>query len=57
VVLSYNLQNYARQPDGTERPTMRWNSSTVFQRIKGKWRTIHSHWSYTKPDIRRPGAP
>jgi len=54
AVLTYNLQNYARQPDGTERPTSRWNSTAVFRRIDGKWRTIHSHWSFTKPDIRRP---
>jgi uncharacterized protein (TIGR02246 family) len=56
VVLTYNLQNYARQVDGTERPTTRWNSSAVFRRIDGKWRTIHSHWSYTKPDVRTPGS-
>ena len=56
AVLTYNLQNYARQPDGTERPTTRWNSTAVFRRIEGQWRTIHSHWSFTKPDVRRPGA-
>jgi ketosteroid isomerase-like protein len=56
AVLTYNLQNYARQADGSERPANRWNSSTVFRRIDGKWRTIHSHWSFTKPDIRSPGS-
>jgi uncharacterized protein (TIGR02246 family) len=56
AVLTYNLQNYARQADGTERPTTRWNSSAVFRRIDGKWRTIHSHWSYTKPDVRSLGS-
>jgi uncharacterized protein (TIGR02246 family) len=53
AVLTYNLQNYARQPDGTERATSRWNSSVVLRRIDGRWRTIHSHWSFTKPDIRQ----
>jgi len=56
AVLTYNLQNYARQPDGSERPANRWNSSAIFRRIDGKWRTIHSHWSFTKPDIRSPGS-
>jgi ketosteroid isomerase-like protein len=54
AVLTYNLQNYARQPDGTERPATRWNSTAVFRRIDGRWRTIHSHWSFTKPDLRNP---
>jgi len=57
AVLTYNVQNYARQPDGTERPATRWNSTAVFRRIGGKWRTIHSHWSFTKPDVRMPGSP
>ena len=56
AVLTYNLQNYQRQADGTERPTNRWNSSAIFRRIDGRWRTIHSHWSFTKPDVRSPGS-
>jgi uncharacterized protein (TIGR02246 family) len=56
AVLTYNLQNYARQADGTERPATRWNVSEVFRRVDGRWRTIHSHFSFTKPDVRRPGS-
>jgi uncharacterized protein (TIGR02246 family) len=56
AVLTYNIQNYARQADGTERPTTRWNVTEVFRRIDGRWRTIHSHFSYTKPDVRTPGS-
>jgi uncharacterized protein (TIGR02246 family) len=52
TVLTYNIQNYARQADGTERPTTRWNVTEVFRRIDGRWRTIHSHFSYTKPGVR-----
>jgi ketosteroid isomerase-like protein len=55
AVLTYNLRNYMKQADGTERQINEWNSTSVFRRIDGKWRTIHSHWSFTKPDIRRPG--
>ena len=50
AVLTYNVVNYQRQPDGTERPTTRWNSTAIFKRAGGRWRTIHSHFSYTKPE-------
>jgi ketosteroid isomerase-like protein len=52
AVLSYNIVNYRRLPDGTESATTRWNSTAVFRRIDGKWRTIHSHFSYTKPVLK-----
>lgn len=51
-VLTYQIVNYRKQPDGTEKPTTRWNSTAVFQRIDGRWRTIHSHFSYTKPELK-----
>jgi ketosteroid isomerase-like protein len=56
AVLTYQIQNYARQADGTERPTNHWNVTEVFRRVGGKWRTIHSHFSYTKPTLRAPGT-
>ena len=52
AVLTFNIQNYGRASDGTERPTTRWNVTEVFRRTDGKWRTIHSHFSFTKPDVR-----
>lgn len=52
AVLTYNLQNYAKLPDGSERIFNRWNSTAVFRRSGGKWRTIHSHWSFTKPELK-----
>ncbi len=51
AVLSYNIQNYAKQPDGSEKPGTRWNVTEVFRRIAGKWRTIHSHFSFTTPKL------
>ena len=53
AVLTYNVVNYERLKDGSERPTTRWNSTAVFRRIDGAWRTIHSHFSYTKPELKR----
>jgi ketosteroid isomerase-like protein len=54
AVLTYNLVSYRKLPDGAERPASRWNSTAVFHKVAGKWRTIHSHWSFTKPELRAP---
>jgi ketosteroid isomerase-like protein len=52
AVLTYNVVNYQKQPDGTERRTTRWNSTAVYRRIGDQWRTVHSHFSYTKPELK-----
>ena len=56
AVLTYNIVNYHRQPDGSEKASARWNSTEVYQRIGGRWRTIHSHWSLTKPELKQPAV-
>jgi len=48
AVLTYNLVSYARDPKG-EPITVRWNSTEVYARSRGKWSIIHSHWSFTRP--------
>jgi uncharacterized protein (TIGR02246 family) len=53
AVLTYNLVDYSKQADGSEKAIMRWNSTAVFRRIDGKWRTIHSHWSFVKPEVKQ----
>ena len=53
AVLTYNVVNYRKQPDGSEKAAARWNSTEVFRRIDGRWRTIHSHFSLTKPELNR----
>ena len=52
AVLTYQVVNYRRLADGKEQPTTRWNSTAVFHRGDGKWREIHSHFSYTKPELK-----
>lgn len=52
AVLTYNLVNYAKQPDGSEKATARWNSTSVYRHVDGAWRMIHSHWSLTKPELK-----
>jgi ketosteroid isomerase-like protein len=54
AVLTYNLVNYQKLGDGAERPLNRWNSTSVFHRVGGRWRQIHSHWSFTKPELKAP---
>ncbi len=55
AVLSYNLVSYAKRPNGGS-VIVRWNSTEVYGRIQGKWKIIHSHWSYTKPELKRPNS-
>jgi len=52
AVLTYNLRSEAVQPDGRQ-VTVRWNSTSVYARIGGAWRVIHSHWSLTAPPCLR----
>jgi len=54
AILTYRVVNYNRTPDGAERPATRWNVTEVFQRMGGTWRSIHSHFSYTKPELKPP---
>jgi ketosteroid isomerase-like protein len=48
AVLSYNLVSHGTGPDGKP-TTTRWNSSTAYGRIGGRWKIVHSHFSITKP--------
>ena len=48
ALLTYNLVNYARDSRGTETVGSSWNSTAVYQRRGGVWKSIHSHWSYTR---------
>ena len=54
ATLSYNLVNYIKQPDGTERVLNKWNNTEVFRKIDGAWKIIHSHWSFTTPVLKDP---
>jgi ketosteroid isomerase-like protein len=51
AVLAYNLVNFLRDANGTERLLNRWNSTTVYQRHGMNWKIVHSHWSFTQPTL------
>ena len=48
ALLTYNLVNYIEGEDGVETVGSRWNSTSVFRKEDGSWRSIHSHWSFTR---------
>jgi ketosteroid isomerase-like protein len=52
AVLTYNLRSEGVQPDG-KALTVRWNSTSVYARMSGRWKMIHSHWSLTAPPCLR----
>src|SRR5215831_12196595 len=54
AVLTYNIVNYRKQPDGSEKANARWNSTEVYREAGGKWQIIHSHFSFTKPELKQP---
>jgi len=55
ALLTFNVVNYGKLPDRPERVLSRWNSTEVYRRINGKWKIIHSHWSYIKPELKGGG--
>ena len=56
AVLTFNIVNYGKRADRPETVLARWNSTEVYGRIAGKWKIIHSHWSYTKPELKQTGS-
>ena len=55
ALLTFNLVNYGKLPDGVEPVLSRWNSTEVYSRIGGTWKIIHSHWSFIQPEVKQPG--
>ena len=52
AVLTFNLVDYGGQLGGGPKSTVRWNTTEIYQRINGQWKIVHSHWSYTKPELK-----
>jgi ketosteroid isomerase-like protein/catechol 2,3-dioxygenase-like lactoylglutathione lyase family enzyme len=48
ALLTYNLVNYDRDSHGVESVGTRWNSTVVYRRHGDTWKSIHSHWSFTR---------
>ena len=48
ALLTYNLVNYIRDAQGAESVGSRWNSTVVYRHDGDSWKTLHSHWSFTR---------
>jgi ketosteroid isomerase-like protein len=56
AVLTFNLISHGAQLGDGPKGDVRWNSTEVYQRMSGQWKIIHSHWSYTKPELKEKPA-
>jgi ketosteroid isomerase-like protein len=56
AILTYNLISHGRRTDGRAY-VARWNSTAVYAQVDGHWKIVHSHWSYTKPELKGPNLP
>lgn len=54
-VLTFNLVNYGKLSGGGDETVLaRWNATEVYEQIDGEWQIIHSHWSFTQPQLTGP---
>jgi ketosteroid isomerase-like protein len=53
AVLTFNLVNY----NAAGQESNRWNSTEVYARDKSRWKLVHSHWSWTTPELKTPATP
>ena len=52
AVLTFNLNDYGASLADSPKSDAHWNSTEVYQRIDGRWKIVHSHWSYVKPELK-----
>jgi len=48
AVLSYQYRSATRRDDGSAGNGTLWNTTEVFARRDGRWRIVHTHWSYAR---------
>ena len=56
AVLTFNLVSHGAQLGDGPKGDVRWNSTEVYHQLGGHWRIIHSHWSYTQPELKQKPA-
>ncbi len=55
AVLTYRTNTHSRTSEGRVEST-RWNVTEVYALLDGKWKIVHGHFSYTKPELKKAGA-
>jgi ketosteroid isomerase-like protein len=48
AVLGYNLRNFVADEADGEKLLTSWNSTEIYHLTEGKWRIVHSHWSFAQ---------
>ena len=51
AVLTFNLADHGASIGDGPKSNARWNSTEVYRRVGGRWKIVHSHWSYVTPAI------
>ena len=52
AILTFNLVNYGKPTGSTAEAVLaRWNATEVYRQVDGAWRIIHTHWSFTRPQL------
>lgn len=52
VVVSGDMAVLAFNFSGTSGDdTFLWNTTEVYRRANGQWKIVHTHWSFTKPEL------
>jgi len=46
AILIYRFFSTHLNSDGSIARRIPWNCTEVFSKIDGKWRIVHTHWSY-----------
>ncbi|MEZ5289781.1 MAG: DUF4440 domain-containing protein [Vicinamibacterales bacterium] len=56
ALLTFNLVSHGGQLADGPKADVRWNCSEIYRKIEGRWLIVHSHWSYTKPQVAQQGV-
>lgn len=48
AILTFRYVSY------TGESVARWNCTEVYQRFGEEWKIVHSHWSFTQPEVAAP---
>jgi ketosteroid isomerase-like protein len=46
AVLTYNYRSTVTSPDSHTTDQILWNTTEVYFRLAGKWKIVHTHWSF-----------
>jgi ketosteroid isomerase-like protein len=48
AILTYNYRSTSITPEGSVQNQTLWNTTEVYFLLDGKWRIIHTHWSFVR---------